>query len=92
MPTIRVTGCLMLLALLVLAGCRQEASNPQKTSSPQPAASFPPPAIVPVSAPPAIASSTVPRPSGPIQFTDVTAQAGIRFKHNNGAFGKKYLP
>jgi hypothetical protein len=32
------------------------------------------------------------RPSGPIQFTDVTAQAGIRFKHNSGAFGKKYLP
>src|SRR5205807_8082668 len=25
-------------------------------------------------------------------FTDVTQQAGIRFVHNNGAFGKKYLP
>ncbi|MBI3450548.1 MAG: CRTAC1 family protein [Acidobacteria bacterium] len=25
-------------------------------------------------------------------FTDVTAEAGIRFTHNNGAFGKKYLP
>src|ERR687886_1021846 len=33
-----------------------------------------------------------PRPSGPVEFTDVTAQAGIRFKHNSGAFGKKYLP
>jgi hypothetical protein len=32
------------------------------------------------------------RPSGPITFTDVTAQAGIHFKHNSGAFGKKYLP
>ncbi len=32
------------------------------------------------------------RPSGPITFTDVTAQAGIHFRHNNGAFGKKYLP
>jgi enediyne biosynthesis protein E4 len=32
------------------------------------------------------------RPSGPIQFVDVTAQAGIHFKHNTGAFGKKYLP
>jgi len=29
--------------------------------------------------------------SGPV-FTDVTAAAGIRFRHNNGAFGKKYLP
>jgi hypothetical protein len=32
------------------------------------------------------------RPSGPIRFTDVTEQAGIHFKHNSGAFGKKYLP
>jgi len=32
------------------------------------------------------------RPSGPIEFVDVTAQAGIHFKHNSGAFGKKYLP
>src|SRR5258708_30702730 len=28
----------------------------------------------------------------PITFTDVTAAAGIHFKHENGAFGKKYLP
>jgi hypothetical protein len=27
-----------------------------------------------------------------IQFRDITAHAGIRFIHNNGAFGKKYLP
>lgn len=27
-----------------------------------------------------------------VQFTDVTAAAGIRFHHNSGAFGKKYLP
>jgi enediyne biosynthesis protein E4 len=33
-----------------------------------------------------------PRPSGAVQFTDVTAQAGVHFKHNSGAFGKKYLP
>jgi enediyne biosynthesis protein E4 len=25
-------------------------------------------------------------------YSDVTASAGIRFRHNNGAFGKKYLP
>ena len=30
--------------------------------------------------------------SAQITFSDVTAQAGIRFIHNNGAFGKKYLP
>src|SRR3974390_1490538 len=27
-----------------------------------------------------------------IQFHDITAQAGIHFTHNNGAFGKKWLP
>jgi enediyne biosynthesis protein E4 len=27
-----------------------------------------------------------------IQFRDVTQQSGIHFFHNNGAFGKKYLP
>ncbi len=30
-------------------------------------------------------------PTG-VAFTDVTQAAGIRFKHTNGAFGKKYLP
>jgi hypothetical protein len=27
-----------------------------------------------------------------VQFTDVTSAAGLRFKHNSGAAGKKYLP
>jgi enediyne biosynthesis protein E4 len=27
-----------------------------------------------------------------IQFTDVTQSSGLRFTHNNGAFGKRYLP
>jgi len=27
-----------------------------------------------------------------VQFRDVTQQSGIRFVHNNGAFGKKFLP
>jgi hypothetical protein len=27
-----------------------------------------------------------------ITFKDITVSAGIRFAHNNGAFGKKYLP
>lgn len=33
-----------------------------------------------------------PRPSGSIAFTDVTGEAGIRFRHTSGAFGRKYLP
>src|SRR6478672_11869911 len=28
----------------------------------------------------------------PVQFVDITRQAGIQFTHNNGAAGKKYLP
>ncbi len=27
-----------------------------------------------------------------VHFSDITAQAGIHFSHNNGAFGKKWLP
>jgi len=30
--------------------------------------------------------------NAPVSFTDVTAQAGIRFVHNAGRSGKKYLP
>src|SRR3984885_10802378 len=31
-------------------------------------------------------------PDNPVVFTDVTALAGIRFTHNSGRAGKKYLP
>jgi hypothetical protein len=30
--------------------------------------------------------------AGPVTFTDATTQAGVRFIHNNGGFGQKYLP
>jgi hypothetical protein len=33
-----------------------------------------------------------PAETSSIQFPDVTQRAGIHFVHNNGAFGKKYLP
>ena len=39
-----------------------------------------------------IAIVGVPVTAQRITFRDITAQAGIQFKHNNGAFGKKYLP
>ena len=35
---------------------------------------------------------TVRAANGVPQFTDATTAAGIRFRHNSGAFGKKYLP
>jgi hypothetical protein len=31
-------------------------------------------------------------PASGIRFEDITVTAGIRFTHNNGAFGKKWLP
>ncbi len=41
------------------------------------------------------AAGSAPKPSAPpeqIHFADITRSAGIHFVHNNGAFGKKYLP
>src|SRR3954454_18053013 len=42
----------------------------------------------------AIAAATVAAslPQSQPTFTDVTQSAGIRFKHNSGRAGKKYLP
>ena len=40
---------------------------------------------------PPAAQSTKPATSQ-FRFSDVTAAAGIQFRHNSGAFGKKYLP
>src|SRR6202008_2274074 len=37
-------------------------------------------------------STTSSGPQAGVQFVDVTAKSGIRFTHNNGAFGKKFLP
>src|SRR5579864_2636899 len=39
-----------------------------------------------------IASCLVLTAQAQIQFRDITTQAGIHFTHNNGAFGKKWLP
>jgi len=63
-------------------GCRKSDAPTVPASSSEVASASPSPS----------ASPNVPRPSGPIEFTDVTNQAGIHFKHNSGAFGKKYLP
>ena len=30
--------------------------------------------------------------AGPMRFTDITARAGITFRHNNGSFGAKWTP
>ncbi len=77
--------CCALGLLSFVAGCKRSAAPPEQPAQPSPRAAS--------SSAPQSSSAPVPvRPSGPIRFTDVTAQAGIRFRHNNGAFGQKYLP
>src|SRR5712692_4517378 len=89
----RFVCCVALTALIVLAGCKQQSSNAPEFVSPKHAPESVLPAPTTAAMPPASAPDTSPaRPSGPIEFTDVTAKAGIHFKHNSGAFGKKYLP
>lgn len=72
----------LLCFALLFSGCRQAASDAQSAA----------PAAEQAAAPSPSPSPTPPRPSGAIEFIDVSAEAGIRFKHNSGAFGKKYLP
>lgn len=38
------------------------------------------------------ATPEVPSVPAPVQWTDVTAQAGLNFQHVNGAFGLKFMP
>jgi hypothetical protein len=77
--------CFVVFAVLV-SGCKSKpAPTRESSASSQPAQT----ASAPPSTAPQFAAA---RPSGPITFTDITAQAGIHFKHNNGAFGAKYLP
>jgi hypothetical protein len=73
--------CSLLSSLILFSACRQSAT-PVNAPAAEVANQTPSPSPSP----------TPPRPSGPIEFTDVSAQAGIHFKHNSGAFGKKYLP
>jgi hypothetical protein len=97
-----LASLVFLLAVAVLAiGCGHKAAEDKKPApaSAQAPSSTPSPAepVSPTVAPasPDAAAHADPgttRPSGPIQFVDVTAQAGIHFKHNTGAFGNKYLP
>jgi enediyne biosynthesis protein E4 len=79
------------LLVIALAGCKSKEGELPRNSGAvetQSAATKPP-----VAAQPSLdAGRANQRPSGPIEFIDVTAQAGISFKHNSGAFGKKYLP
>lgn len=79
--------------LLLAFGCRKAPSpapaDAQARSEPAPS---PQPSATPAQPSATPAPGEAVRPSGPVTFTDVTADAGIRFRHNNGSFGSKYLP
>ncbi len=72
----RVLGSLAAL-LSAMITLSAQAPGPQKAAAAKPAAAKP---------------ATAPSGASGVTFTDVTKAAGITFKHNNGAFGKKYLP
>jgi hypothetical protein len=98
----RLHGPVLILAVfLFLSGCKQKpsaepppqpAANSPSQSSSQPPVQPPPSASALPASPVAETPAPPVRPSGPIEFTDVTSQSGIRFKHNSGAFGRKYIP
>jgi hypothetical protein len=76
---------LFALVAIAISGCKSKPAPQTEPSS----------ATQPIRTEPAPVSNSQPvaaRPSGPISFTDVTAQTGIHFRHNSGAFGAKYLP
>jgi hypothetical protein len=91
---LKVWACVAAIVFL-LAGCRQKSSSPSEAAPSAPSTNATPVsgASTPVQTnEPSAQNQPSARPSGPITFTDITTQAGIHFKHNSGAFGKKYLP
>ena len=88
-PSPFIAAAVLSLAALV-SGCKQDP-----TTTPTAAPQAPVAGLAAVASPgvtPGATPAPAPRPTGPIEFVDVTAEAGIRFRHNNGAAGKKYLP
>jgi len=92
-PCIKIVLYASTTALLLVTACRQhsDAIQTQSTEKPQVSVSQSGTGSQVAASPSNLHADGV-RPSGPIRFTDVTAQAGIHFLHNSGAFGKKYLP
>ena len=83
----KLVACLVLITSIT--GCKQKPSESRAVTPTSPARQLQPVPASPTG-PETVSAPT--RPSGPIQFTDVTSQAGITFKHNSGAYGKKLLP
>ena len=81
----------LLSATVLGVACQKNTPVTETAGSASPAAS---PTLDVAASPSPSASILPPLPEklAPVEFTDITAQAGIKFRHNNGAQGKKYLP
>lgn len=78
-------------AALFTSACQNKSSNENAGATPDAGATTATP--TPGASPsPSTTLPPLPAKFAEVTFTDVTSQAGIRFKHNNGAYGKKYLP
>ncbi len=93
----RLLHCVaMVIAVACFAiGCKHQGTQENKIDAvPAAVPAQPAPASVSPTLTTATAGSPPPasRPTGPIEFVDVTGQAGIHLKHNSGAYGKKLLP
>ncbi len=83
---------LLFLATVFLAACQQPTNQTTPTATPATVATDASPEAAASPSPLAVTLPPLPDKFAPVEFTDVTAQAGIKFRHNNGAYGKKYLP
>jgi hypothetical protein len=87
---------LIIIAASFITACRKQETPPTtasaETQTPQVDSAPAPEISVSPSPSPSATLPPLPAQFAPVTFTDVTAQAGIRFRHNNGAYGKKYLP
>ncbi len=83
-----------LLAVLLSTACRR-SEGPQVTSSPTPTPETTEAGATGPGESAGVPSDKLPpypEQIVPVEYSDATASAGIRFRHNNGAYGKKYLP
>ncbi|MBP6822369.1 MAG: VCBS repeat-containing protein, partial [Acidobacteria bacterium] len=94
MKVISSRSCLafFLLFSLLFAACNSSAPQPNATTQTAEVAATTSPEITASPSPTTVSLPPLPEKFAQVEFTDVTAQAGIKFRHNNGAYGKKYLP
>lgn len=90
-----VLTAVLLLPAVFSGACNRTGSSPQ-TAGPANQAETAPESVVESPGAseslPAVTLPPYPEKLAPVTFSDVTAAAGIRFRHHNGAYGKKYLP